>query len=193
VSPTPPCTGNKPMGVLRNPLPVKLFVGVLTSLPDILPAVENRLSQHFGAIDCRSDLFPFDWTDYYNATMGTPITRCFYGFENLIGASAIAGIKKETNELESLFALEWPQSRRPVNLDPGYIEESKVVLASTKNYYHRILISDSIYAEVTLHFERGAWRLLPWTFPDYTSDSYHAYFTSLRNLYREQLKTRIGT
>lgn len=176
------------MGVLKNPLPVKLFVGVLTSLPDILASVERRLSQHFGAIDAHSDLFPFDWTDYYDATMGTPIIRRFYGFENLIGASEIASIKKETNELESLFALEWPRSSRPVNLDPGYLEESKVVLASTKNYYHRILISDGIYAEVTLHFERGAWRLLPWTFPDYASDSYHAYFTSLRNIYRKQLK-----
>lgn len=176
------------MGSIKTPLPVKLFAGVLTSLPGILPSVENRLSERFGPIDSRSGPFPFNWTDYYDAETGTPITRCFFGFERLIDASGIAGIKKTTNELESLFALEWPQNARPVNLDPGYVEESKVVLASTKNYYHRILISDGIYAEVTLHFERGAWRLLPWTFPDYASDGYRAYFTALRNLYRKQLR-----
>ena len=176
------------MGVIRIPLKVKLFVGVLTSLPDILPSVEAKLTERFGAVDSRSELFPFPWTDYYDATMGTPITRCFLGFEDLIDPSDIAEVKMETNRLEDLFALEWTKRTRPVNLDPGYLEESKVVLASTKNYYHRILIGSGIYAEVTLHFERGAWRLLPWTFPDYESDSYHIYFTSLRNLYRKQLK-----
>ena len=181
------------MGVIRTPLKVKLFVGVLTSLPEILPSVEERLVERFGAIDSRSELFPFEWTDYYNTTMGTPITRRFIGFEHLIDPSEIAGIKLKTNKLESDFALQRPQNARPVNLDPGYLEESKVVLASTKNYYHRILISGGIYAEVTLHFEKGAWRLLPWTFPDYASDSYHAYFTSLRNLYRKQLRAKIGT
>lgn len=185
---TPPGTGNKPMGIIKVPLPVKLFVGILTSLPDILPVVEKPLSERFGAIDSRSEPFPFDWTDYYDATMGTPIIRLFLGFEKLIDPSEIADIKRETNELESLFSLRWPQHARPINLDPGYIEESKVVLASTKNYYHRIHISEGIYAEVTLHFEKGSWKLLPWTFPDYASEDYHSYFHSLRDIYRNQIK-----
>jgi len=176
------------MGDINQPLPVKLFVGILTSLPEILPSAEKHLSECFGTIDARSALFPFNWTHYYDETMGIPITRCFLGFEKLIVPPSIADIKKTTNEIELLFESEWPKVPRPINLDPGYIEESKLVLASTKNYYHRILISGGIYAEVTLHFERGAWQTLPWTFPDYASKSYYTYFMSLRKLYREQLK-----
>ena len=177
------------MGDISSPLPVKLLIGVLTSLPDILPAVEQRLSSIYGAIDSRSGQFPFEWTRYYNETMGHPIYRYFLGFEKLIEPPAIADIKTVTNGMESQFATEWTQVPRPVNLDPGYIEESKLVLASTKNFYHRILIARNIYAEVTLHYERGAWRTLPWTFPDYASGSYHSYFVSLRKLYRKQLNS----
>ncbi|MEJ2244646.1 MAG: DUF4416 family protein [Acidobacteriota bacterium] len=177
------------MGAVTSPAPVKLFMGVLTSLADILPAVEQKLSSVYGAIDSRSGQFPFEWTRYYNETMGYPIYRYFLGFEKLIEPPSIADIKIGTNEMESQFAAEWTQVSRPVNLDPGYIEESKLVLASTKNFYHRILIAQNIYAEVTLHYERGAWRTLPWTFPDYASENYHSYFMSLRKLYRKQLNS----
>ncbi len=76
-----------------------------------------------------------------------------------------------------------------MNLDPGYVELSKVVLASTKNFYHRILVADGIYAEVTMHYEAGAWRSFPWTFPDFRSGRYAAFFDALRARYRTQLKT----
>jgi hypothetical protein len=176
------------MGAVTSPAPVKLLIGVLTSIADILPEVEKRLSSVYGAIDSRSGQFPFEYTRYYNKTMGHPIYRYFLGFEKLIEPLSIADIKIVTNGMESRFAAEWTQVPRPVNLDPGYIEESKLVLASTKNFYHRILIARNIYAEVTLHYERGAWRTLPWTFPDYASENYHSYFVALRKLYREQLR-----
>jgi hypothetical protein len=179
------------MGDITQPLPVKLFVGVLTSIPEILPAAEERLSAFYGTIDSRSQPYPFDWTRYYDKNMGHPIYRYFLSFENLITPGSIADIKTATNELELFFAYEWTGIPRPINLDPGYIEESKLVLASTKNFYHRIHISRGIYAEVTLYYEKkgGTWRAFPWTFPDYAADSYHAYFMSLRDLYRKHLQS----
>ena len=175
------------MADIRTPLPVKLFVGVLTSIREVLPQVEEKLAALFGAVDSKSDGFPFDQTRYYDEEMGTPIRRSFLSFEKLIDPSEISRIKVKTNELEFVFAARCPQVQRPVNLDPGYLEQSKIVLASTKNFYHRILISGGIYAEVTLHFEGNEWRSFPWTFPDYKTGRYHSYFTSLRRLYREQL------
>ena len=87
--------------------------------------------------------------------------------------------------LESAFAREHPSMQRPVNLDPGYLEQSKIVLASTKNFFHRILISGGIYAEVTLHYQEGKWYDFPWTFPDYKSDDYQRlFFSSERSLQR---------
>jgi hypothetical protein len=179
------------MGDIRTPLRVKFFTGVLTSIPELVPRAEERLAAQFGAVDLRSPQFIFDKTHYYDEEMGSPIYRCFLSFEKLMEPSEIAAVKIKTNELESEFAAGYPDLLRPINLDPGYLEQSKIVLASTKNYYHRILISDGIYAEVTLHFEDGAWRTFPWTFPDYKTDHYHQFFTSLRHLYRDQL-SRIG-
>jgi hypothetical protein len=175
------------MSDIKTPQPVKLFVGLLTSLPDNIPAVEKKLSQLFGAIDGRSELFPFDKTDYYNESMGSPLYRYFISFLNLIEPSTIAEAKKTTNHLESEFAHVQNSVQRPVNLDPGYVEQSKIVLASTKNFFHRILVSGGIYAEVTLHYQSGEWHDFPWTFPDFKTDRYHPFFTSLRNAYRKQL------
>jgi hypothetical protein len=175
------------MAKIRTPLPVKLFVGMLTSLPEIVPQAEEQLAALFGDIDSRSELFLFDLTHYYDKAMGSPIYRYFLGFSKLIDPSAIAEIKIRTNDLESTFASRIPNLQRPINLDPGYLEQSKIVLASTKNYSHRILISRGIYAEVTLHFEGGEWRSFPWTFPDYKGGRYHHFFLSLRDQYRKQL------
>jgi len=179
------------MAEIRTPLPVKLFVGVLTSIPEVVPEVEDRLVPLVGPVDARSESFPFDQTSYYDEEMGRPIRRCFFSFSELIQASAISEIKVKTNDLESVFASEFPSVTRPVNLDPGYVEQSKVVLASTKNFYHRILVAGGIYAEVTLHFKDGRWHSFPWTFPDFKADKYHQFFNSVREIYRGQL-SQIG-
>jgi hypothetical protein len=179
------------MGQIYAPVPVKLFTGVLTSLPEIIPNVERRLTALFGDVDMRSDEFPFDSTRYYDDEMGSPITRCFFAFRTLISPEEIAGIKMSTNDLEAAFAEEITRVRRPVNLDPGCLEESKIVLASTKNFYHRILLSRGIYGEVTLHYSGGSWQAFPWSFPDFRSGRYDSFFIALRHLYRDQLKAAV--
>lgn len=178
------------MGRISSPRPVKLFVGALTSLPALVTQVEDRLSVEFGPMDLQSGPYPFSDTHYYDLEMGTPIERYFFGFSGLNSPEALAAIKIKTNSIEELFAAENQQVARPVNLDPGYLELAKVVLASTKNFYHRILLSDGIYAEVTLHYENGAWQPLPWTFPDFRSGRYNDFFTRLREKYRADLKTQ---
>jgi hypothetical protein len=176
------------MGAIHPVTPVKLFVGVLTSFPQVLAEIEARLTGVFGVIDSRSPIYPFDNTHYYDEEMGTPIQRCFLGFSNLILPDQVCRAKRRTNELEQELASEGFAVKRPINLDPGYVELSKVVLASTKNFYHRLYLSDGIYGEVTLHYESGAWRSFPWTFPDFKSGRYDSYFLELRALYRDALK-----
>jgi hypothetical protein len=176
------------MGQINTPPQVKLFTGVLTSFPEIIADVEERLTARFGVIDLRSGGFSFDQTRYYDRAMGSPITRYFLAFRTLIAPADIPFIKKATNELEAAFAKEYGQVSRPINLDPGYLEEAKIVLASTKNFYHRILIAEGIYGEVTLHYSAGAWQAFPWSFPDFRSGRYDEFFTRLRRLYRDQLK-----
>jgi hypothetical protein len=175
------------MGKIQQALPVKLIVGILTSIPDLFSETEKELTALFGTVDARSDVFHFGWTNYYDAEMGSPLYRRFLGFADLIEAPAVVDAKVAANELESAMAGKYPAVRRPVNLDPGYLEQSKIVLASTKNFFHRILISRGIYAEVTLHYQGGRWKSFPWTFPDYGSEKYHPFFMALRENYRRQL------
>ena len=180
------------MGALRQFTPVKLFIGVLVSNNKFIPQVEERLIAAFGAIDYRSDIIPFDFTDYYESEMGDIIDRVFFSFERLIEADQLPEIKRQTNQLEEELAAQFstPTSnvKRPVNLDPGYIEQAKVVLASTKNFYHRIYLGHGIFGEVTMHFRNNTYQFFPWTYPDYQSKDYQEFFLKMRHIYRSQLR-----
>ena len=178
------------MGQIRTALPVKMFVSVLTSLPELMPEVERQLIGILGVIDGRSEAFPFDQTSYYDEEMGAPLQRVFLTFKDLILPWEIASAKKKTNEIESRFACECTRVPRPVNLDPGYLDQAKIVLASTKDFSHRVIISEGIYAEVTMHFQGGEWRSWPWTFPDFRTGRYNSFFSDLRKQYRAQLQER---
>jgi hypothetical protein len=177
------------MGAIRQFNPVKLFVGVLVSHKRLMPQVEQRLFAAYGPIDHRSGIIPFDFTDYYEAEMGDIIDRAFFSFERLIEADQLPEIKRQTNQLETELAPLLSSVKRPVNLDPGYLEHAKVVLASTKNFYHRIYLSGGIFAEVTMHFKNNTYQFFPWTYPDYQSKDYQEFFFRVRHIYRSQLRT----
>jgi hypothetical protein len=115
--------------------------------------------------------------------------RQFLSFEKLIDPGRLAKIKLRTNKLEQKLAkvLSVPLPR-PANLDPGTIEPSKLVLATTKNYSHRIYIGRKMFAEVTLIFDKGHWRPLDHTYPDYRQQCYFDFFDKVRNRLLEQLK-----
>lgn len=177
------------MGQPSEPEPVKLFVGVMSSRREILSAIETDLSDNWGMIEERSATFSFDYTDYYDSEMGDGLVKRFLSFEDLIDPGRIGRIKLETNQIEKNYREDSRYDlERPINLDPGYIGLSKLVLASTKNYSHRIDLENGIYAEVTLCFEGGDFLDLPWTYPDYRSEGYKKYFKQVRGSYKEQLR-----
>ena len=177
------------MGQISKPKPVNLLIGILTSIPELFSQMERDLEGFFGRIDLRSTILPFHFTDYYTEEMGQGIQRQFYSFEKLIRADELATIKAKTNHLEeTLVSPKKYAVVRPVNLDPGYINESRLILASTKDFSHRIYLRDGIYAEVTLNYRRGKYESFPWTFPDYKSQEYQDFFLLVRNHYIEKLK-----
>ena len=176
------------MGSIRAFNPVKLFVGVLVANEDLVSDVESQLSSSYGPLDYQSPVLPFTFTDYYRKETGDRILRVFFSFERLIDGDQLPEIKRETNAMEERFAVTGATVKRPVNLDPGYLEHSKVVLASTKNFYHRMYLGRGIFGEVTMHFRDGAYEFFPWTYPDYKSPEYQAFFLELRNIYRKQLR-----
>ncbi len=121
--------------------------------------------------------------------MGDTIDRMFLSFERLIEADQLPEIKRQTNQLEQEMAALLPIVKRPVNLDPGYIEHAKVILASTKNFYHRIYLGGGIFGEVTMHFKNNTYHFFPWTYPDYQSRDYQEFFLRIRQIYRSQLRS----
>ena len=180
------------MGAPKEPDRVNLICAVLAVRPEWLDAAEVRLAGEFGPVDLRSDVWPFDATDYYAAEMGTPLLRRMFGFERLVDPGELAAIKRRTNALEAALSRELADAPpRPVNLDPGYVTLSKLVLATTKNYSHRIYIGQGIYAESTLHYENGRWTAWPWTYPDYADMRYHKFFMKVREKYKQKLSELI--
>lgn len=178
------------MWKLKEPNPVKLIIGILAANNQSLNAAADKLTDKFGNADFMSDVWPFDKTDYYEDQTGPRILRQFLAFEKLIDPGRLAKIKIRTNKLEQKLArsLRMPLPR-PVNLDPGIVEPSKLILATTKNYSHRIYIGRKIYAEVTLIFDKGSWRPLGYTYPDYKQQCYFDFFEKVRTRLLEQLKS----
>lgn len=178
------------MGTPRLPLPAKLICGLLGADEDLLHRARQMLVRRFGPVEFESAIWLFSQTSYYETEMGPGLKRQFVAFERLIPPDSLARIKRETNEIESQIAEECVALgiARPVNLDPGTIDLARLVLATTKDRSHRIYLDQGVYAEVTLHWSEGAWRVWPWTYPDYHDPAYHEFFTRVRTRLSEQLR-----
>lgn len=174
------------MGEPKEARPVKLFIGLLTATPSPLPRIRNSLERDFGPVELESRLMDFNFTTYYEPEMGSGLKRQFWGFRNLIDPERLKDIKLSTNGLEKALAT---GGKRTANLDPGYLTGAKVVLASTKDFAHRVYLGRGIYGELTLLFHHGKFESLPWTYPDYRSEEYHQFFYELRRLYLSQCKS----
>ncbi len=174
------------MGEIREPRPVKLIASVFTADELLLTEARDALASRLGRIDYQSELLPFDHTLYYAREFGEGLVRQIVAFAELVPPERMAGIKGMTNELEMIWTV---GRQRRVNLDPGYVSLSKMVLATTKDYSHRIYLGQGIYAEVTLHYRRGAFHAWEWTYPDYASPRYLQIFGQIRDIYVAQLRT----
>lgn len=164
-----------------EPPVVKMICGMIASRAAWLDAAAEELGRTFGPIDHTSETMDFDFTNYYDEQMGAPLVRRFVAFAEPVRADALVEAKRRTNAIEGDFARRFGgEVARPINLDPGFVEPSKLVLASMKNFSHRIYLGRGVYAEVTLMYRKGRWHPLPWTFPDYASGRYDAFLTAVR-------------
>ena len=166
------------------PDPVKLFIGALFSDEDLLHEALFRCENEFGAIDYRSRRFLFDVTDYYHEEMGSPIYRQFFSFTPLATPGKLAEFKLVTNEIETETASD---GKRKVNLDIGYMDYHKVVLASAKYNGQKIYLDHGIYADPTLYYRKGQFHPYDWAFPDFKdSDAYYQALLKVREIYKSQ-------
>ncbi|MEW6443996.1 MAG: DUF4416 family protein [bacterium] len=170
----------------RTPARAKLFCSLIYEEKLALAPVLDRLVQHWGDLEFLSPRLPFTHTTYYQREMGSPLLRRFATFEETQEQEALPGLKHTSRAVEACFASE--DGRRRVNIDPGLLLPDKLVLATTKNSAHRPYLGMGIYADLTLTYYNKSYRPLPWTYPDYSSESLVAIVNALRDRYRLQQK-----
>ena len=174
------------MGEPRIPAPVKLFVGMLSPEIEMFDICAGLLSAEYGPIDYYSEIQQWNATDYYQDEMGSGILRKFIFFDRLVDPAVLANTKLLTNSIEKRYSV---AARRRINLDPGYVTEAKVVLASTKDYSHRVYLGLGIYAEVTLHYASRVKAFLSFehTYPDFRTKGSLDMFNKDREILRTTL------
>ncbi|MDR3111736.1 MAG: DUF4416 family protein [Elusimicrobiota bacterium] len=165
------------MGTIGKPKSVKLFCGIISSDQSIEEQAFKHLEGKFGTIDFKSEVMSFDFSNYYEPEMGKNLSRFWVSFKNLILEDELAGIKVFTNSVEDGLA---QNSNRKINIDPGYVTAANIILATTKNYSHRIYLSKGIYGEVTTIYKKTGFIKLPWSYPDYLSKIAVNFFTKAR-------------
>ena len=169
------------MGQEKQAGNAKLICGLIYRDAAVRDEALQRLQAEFGAVEDRSPEYPFTFTDYYRAEMGDGLIRQFVSFRGWLDPAALADAKRATNRIEREFAEKSGETfLRRVNLDPGYITAAKFVLATTKDFSHRVYLRDGIHAEVTLQFGSAGPRVQPWTYPDFASGVYSDFLMLVR-------------
>lgn len=169
----------------QSPEPVKLISSVLSNNVKVLHATVIALVEKFGIVDFISSMLPFDYTKYYEREMGSPLMRRFISFEVLIKPEILPDIKLTTNTIEEGFS---KGNKRNVNIDPGYLSQAHLILATGKAFTHRPYLRDGIYADLTLIYRHNTFEPLQWTYPDYSEEKIREMLQVIRKKYLMQLK-----
>lgn len=173
------------MGNIMTPPPVKLIAALMINEQAPLEDVMNVLQEQWGPADMQTEWFDFSHSDYYEKEFGRGLKKKYLSFENLFSIELMPDYKIWSNSVEERFLKE---SGRTVNIDPGYIADAKLILATTKNLAHRIYIGKSIYADQQLIFRDRTFWPMPWTFADMKQEMSIRFFNGVRRKYQEQLK-----
>lgn len=172
--------------VRDNPMPVKIFVGMVSSDASLFEKVIAKLEAMLGASDLRSPVWRWDHTNYYLKEMGEDLKRQFIFFKRPADPAIMPDLKLKTIELENMY-LNADGGRR-INLDPGYLDSARVLLVSSKDFSHRVYIGKGIYGEVTLVYSGNDYQILPYTYPDFKFKEYQDLFKKARRLYQIEIK-----
>ena len=170
------------MGAIYDFEKEKLIIGVIYHEKEILERALEILTAEFGEIEAVSEEFSFsgEFSTYYDDELGGEGLRRIYSFKETVDPTRQAEIKTRTNEIEAEFSID---GKRRINLDPGFINHGRLLLATTKATGFRIPLENGIYTELTLYWARGEWQKLPWTYRDYQSERVQKFITEVRRTY----------
>ena len=175
------------MGEVRKFRPVMRIMAVSSRNESAFDWAMKKAIEHWGPVELASPRFDFSETSFYTKTMGEGLQKQLLAFSDLIQQDLVVDSKLESNVWEDEFkALQAWDEPRPINLDPGYVTEAKLVLATTKDRDHRIYLDRGIFAEVTLFYQGLKWQSSRWTYADYKRDDVHAFVNQCREWLRDR-------
>ncbi len=171
----------------EKPDQVKLITSLFSPREALIHEAIDILNNTFGPVDWMSAPLFFDRTRYYAREMGWPLHRRFISFQALIPPEDLVSVKLKTNEIERRYL---SGENRLINIDPGYISAERLVLATGKNYIHRIYLGKGIFADLTLIFVRGTFVPLEWSYPDYADPEMIETWNQLRERYLNEIREK---
>ena len=95
-----------------------------------------------GRIEEAGPIHPWDFSPAYTEELGENIRRRFFIFEELADPVCLPDWKLSAIKIERECSLNTSAAKRQINLDPGYLSGSQVILASTKRYQNRVYLRD---------------------------------------------------
>ncbi|MGQ9534687.1 MAG: DUF4416 family protein [bacterium] len=175
------------MAEIKEPQKVFAFAGLIFLADFAIDSALKFFDSMLGDVNKKSDAIPFTHTAYYNKEMGENLMRQWVLFQKLVFPDILIELKHKSNEIEKKFLNK--DGGRIINIDPGLVSLNNIILASTKNYTHRIYLGKGIYAEVTLGYKQGQFRPFEWTYPDYQEKTALQFFTEARAILKKRLQT----
>ncbi|MDR1678098.1 MAG: DUF4416 family protein [Deltaproteobacteria bacterium] len=173
------------MSRIKEPPLVKYFLAAFGPDPKLLDFAVERLSREYlegylGPVDIQSEDYVLTETDYYSKEMGDKLFKRYLTYTNLLFPEHLVYLKLLAMDLEKSSSTE---TGRTVNLDPGYIFSGGLVLSTGKFSGHRLYLGRGLWGELTLHYHRGAFEAMPWTYQDYQKPQVINLLTVMRQNY----------
>lgn len=180
------------------PPEAKVVLFLLTNQEALAQKVITHFEPILGPIELQSAWYPFNQSDYYEKELGKNLRRCLVSFKNIFEPHRLAELKQLAVELEHLYPSPLPsptrgegEGKRSINVDPGYVDLFKVVLASGKAGGQKVALAKDVHAYTLLRYEKGGWHPFEWTYPDFKEPTYHKDLLEIRKNLKKELADRL--
>ena len=177
-------TSNEPAEPGREALS-KIVIALLAPGQGPFATLWAPLEAEFGAIDYRGQPIAFDTTEYYRDEFGSSPYRSFISFRGLEDPAKLPDLKHAAARLEAAMGQD---GQRVFNLDIGYMDADKLVLASFKRGPCKLYLRDGVYADLLLKYSQSRFEPLPWAFPDFQDGRYGKGLLAIRAKLKAELR-----
>ncbi len=168
------------MARIQKPPKGRLIVSIIYSSWDGLADALKMLERQFGRIDCETMEIPYGGNQYAEE-MGHNLQRRFYSFDRLVERDCLPDAKATCAKIERrLGDLVGDFAFRTVNIDPGVATTENVIMASHREFNHRVYLTDGVFAELTLVYAKNRFVRLPWTDLDFCQKEALEFFHRVR-------------